>query len=108
MGSKIVKIRNWQKFKELINTQGLESIVYNIEQNGLSESRELTVLRIIAPLKDGYYIFIDFPKEDKLGETGIRLSKDNFGNRYIDEKDVIDFLKHQFNKKLNICSYWTI
>lgn len=103
----MIKVKDWKNFKELVNGQNLESIVYNIEQNGLSESRELTVLRLIAP-GNQYYIFIDFPIREKLRGTGIQLHRDKNGNRYIEEKDVIDFLKQQFKKELKISSYWTI
>ena len=103
----MIKVKDWKNFKELINRENLESIVYNIEQNGLSESRELTVLRLIAP-GNQYYVFIDFPSGEKLRGTEIQLHRDKNGNRYIEERDVIDFLKKQFKKELKIFSYWTI
>ena len=52
---------------------------------------------------------LDFPEEDRLRETGISFRRDKKGNRYIEEKDVKNFLKSQFNREnLTICSYWTI
>lgn len=108
MSGEVVKVKSWEEFKRLVMEKKPSSIVYNIEQNGLSPARELTNLRLIIPCKESYYVFIDFCKGDRLKETGISLSRDKTGNRYIDEKDVIQFLKNQFGEKLAICSYWTI
>jgi hypothetical protein len=106
---KIVRIRNWPEFKRLAINLKPESVVYNMEQNGLSAERELTCLRLIMPTQGAYYIFLDFPREDRLRETGIPIRKDRKGNRCIEDKEVIDFLRTQLVRKdLTICSYWTI
>ncbi len=106
---KFNRVRNWQEFKRLAINLKPKSIVYNIEQNGLSPERDLTCLRLIMPAQEAYYIYLDFPREDKLRETGIPIRKDKKENRYIDEKEVISFLKTQLERKdLTICSYWTI
>lgn len=61
------------------------------------------------PTQQAYYVFLDFPLKDILRETRIYLQKDKKGNRYLEEKDVVAFLKEQTNQKnLTICSYWTI
>ena len=110
MGEGVVKIRTWEEFKRLAEELKPQAIVYNIEQNGLSPQRELTNLRLILPSGPAYYILIDSPREEeKLKETGIPLRKDTKGNRYLEEEDVIKFLKEQFKREdLIICSYWTI
>ena len=133
MSGEVVKVKSWEEFKRLVMEKKPNSIVYNIEQNGLSPAspvltcsgrmrvliynieqnglspaRELTNLRLIIPCKESYYVFIDFCKGDRLKETGISLRRDKTGNRYIDEKDVIQFLKKQLGENLAICSYWTI
>jgi hypothetical protein len=52
---------------------------------------------------------LDFPKGEKLRETGIPMRRDAKGNRCIEEEDVVKFLKEQFKRNdLIICSYWTI
>jgi len=106
----VVKIRSWAKFKRLADSLNPKAIVYNIEQNGLSPKRELTNLRLILPSGPAYYVLIDSPRGgEKLKETGIPLRKDSKGNRYLEEEDVIKFLKEQFRRDdLIICSYWTI
>ncbi|MEM2937464.1 MAG: hypothetical protein QXJ63_02830 [Candidatus Bathyarchaeia archaeon] len=105
----VVKIRGWEEFKRLVESLRPNAIVYNIEQDGLSPKRELTNLRLILPSGPAYYVLLDFPKGEKLRETGIPVRKDAKGNRYIEEEDVIKFLKDQFKRDdLTICSYWTI
>jgi len=106
---KVVRIRDWQEFKRLAMNHRPDSVVYSIEQYVLSPERGLTCLRLIMPTQEVYYIFLDFPRENKLRETGIPIRKDRKGNRYIEDKEVIDFLRTQLERKdLTICSYWTI
>ena len=62
----------WEEFKRLETELRPESIVYNIEQTGISKSREFTSLRLIIPSKK-YYVYVDFPKGDALRETGIPI-----------------------------------
>ena len=106
---RVIRVKSWQEFKRLAINLKPESVVYNIEQNGLSPERELTCLRLIMPTQEVYYIFLDFPREDRLRETGILIRKDRKGNRCIEDKEIIDFLKTQLERKdLTVCSYWTI
>ena len=106
---RVIRVKNWQELKRLAINLKPGSVVYNIEQNGLSPERELTCLRLIMPTKEAYYIFLDFPKEEKLRETGIPIRRDKKGNRCLEDKDVVSFLKTQLERKdLTVCSYWTI
>lgn len=105
----VVKLRSWDEFKRLAEELKADSIVYNIEQDGLSPKRELTNLRLILPAGKAYYVFIDSAGGETLKGTGIPVKKDAKGNRYIEDEDVIKFLKSQFKQNnLTICSYWTI
>jgi hypothetical protein len=97
---RVIRVKSWQEFKRLAINLKPESVVYNIEQNGLSPERELTCLRLIMPTQEVYYIFLDFPREDKQRETGIPVRKDRKGNRCIEDKEIIDFLKTQARAKL--------
>jgi hypothetical protein len=109
-GEGVVKLRGWAEFKQLAERLKPKAIVYNIEQNGLSPQRELTNLRLILPAGPAYYVMIDSPRGgERLKETGIALRRDGKGNPYLEEEDVIKFLKEQFKRDdLIICSYWTI
>jgi hypothetical protein len=81
--------------------------VYILEQNGFSPNKELTILRIIMLHDKRYYILLDFPKGDKLRETGIPLNKDKNGIFNLDEDEVKVILKKQFEKKIEVFSFWT-
>jgi len=106
---RVIRVGSWQEFKRLAIRLKPESVVYNIEQNGLSPQRDLTCLRLIMPAQDAYYIFLDFPKGEALRETCIPIRRDKNGNRYLTDNDVTSFLKTQLERKdLTICSYWTI
>jgi hypothetical protein len=103
-----VRIRSWEEFKRLVIEKKPGSIVYILEQNGFSPNKELTTLRIILLHDKRYYIFLDFPKGEKLRETGIPLHKDKKGILNLDEDEVKVILKKQFEKeKLEVYSFWT-
>lgn len=105
----VVKIRSWAEFKYLAETLKPNTIVYNIEQDGLSPKRELTNLRLILPAGEAYYVFIDTARGNALKGTNIPFRRGANGNRYLEEEDVVKFLKSQFKwNNLTLCSYWTI
>lgn len=109
MGEGIIKIRSWEEFKRLAEELKPQTIVYNIEQDGLSPKRELTNLRLILPAGKAYHVFIDSARGNALKGTGIPFRRDANGNRYLEEEDVEKFLKSQFKwNNLIFCSYWTI
>jgi hypothetical protein len=103
-----VRIRDWEKYKQLVNEKKPRSLTFILEQNGLSPNRELSTLRIIMLHDRRYYIFLDFPKGEVLRETGIPLHKDRNGILNLDEDEVKVILKKQFEKEnLDIFSFWT-
>ena len=103
-----VRVKSWEEFKRLVSEKKPSSIVYILEQNGFSPNKELSTLRVLM-LHDGrYYIFLDFPKGETLRETGIPLHKDKNGSLNLDEDEVEEILKKQFEKeKINVFSFWT-
>jgi hypothetical protein len=88
-----------------VNELKPNSIVYNIEQTGISKIREFTCLRLIIPAEK-YYVYVDFPKGDALRETGIPIRKDKTGTRCIEDDDIRAFLKKELGEKLSVYSYW--
>ena len=103
-----IRIRNWDKFKRLVKEKKPPSIVFILEQNGFSPKKELTILKIILLHDKRYYIFLDFPKDDKLKETKIPLRKDRNGNLHLDEDEVKEFLEKTFQKEnIKAYSFWT-
>ncbi len=105
MSDRLVRVSKWLEFKRLVNELKSESIVYNIEQTGISRTREFTSLRLIIPSKN-YYVYVDFPKGDGLRETRIPIHKDSSGTRCIEDDDIRAFLKREFGEKLTVYSYW--
>ena len=104
MSDRLVRVSKWEEFKRLVTELKPDSIVYNIEQTGISKSREFTSLRLIIPSKN-YYVYVDFPKGDALRETGIPIRTDASGTRCIEDDDIRAFLKKQFGE-LPVYSYW--
>ena len=104
MSNRLVRVSKWEEFKRLVNEVKPDSIVYNIEQTGISKKREFTSLRLIIPSKN-YYVYVDFPKGDALRETGIPIHVDPSGTRCIEDTDIRDLLKKEFGE-LPVYSYW--
>jgi len=103
-----VRIRDWEEFKRLVSEKKPKSIVFILEQNALSPNKELTTLRIILMHDKRYYIFLDFPKDQFLRETKIPLRKDKNGLWNLDEDEVKNILKKQFEKEnVEVFSFWT-
>ena len=108
MSDSQVRVRSWEEFKRLVSEKKPGSIVYVLEQNGFSPAKELSTLRVIMLYDKRYYIFLDFPRGETLRETGIPLHKDKKGNLNLDEDEVKEILKKQFDKeKLDVYSFWT-
>jgi hypothetical protein len=93
-----VRIRDWEEFKRLVSEKKPKSLVFILEQNALSPNKELTTLRIILLHQARYYIFLDFPKGQFLRETKIPLRKDKKGLWNLDEDEVKNILKKEFEK----------
>lgn len=103
-----VRVRNWEEFKRQVHEKKPGSIVYILEQNGFSPNKELSTLRIIMLHDKRYYIFLDSPKGDVLRETKIPLHKDKNGILNLDEDEVKEILKKEFEKEnLDVFSFWT-
>jgi hypothetical protein len=104
--SELVRVRTWKEFKRLAAELKPASIVYSIDQNAMSKTKELTCLRLIIPAQNAYYVYVDFPKGKALRETAIPLRENKHG-RFIEDQDVIAFLKKALGADLAVFSYWT-
>jgi hypothetical protein len=106
--SDLKRVRKWEDFKRLIKELKPESIVYSIDQNAMSKTKELTALRFILLAKGGYHVYLDFPrgKENVMRETGIPIHENN-GVRCLEDEDVIHFLNREFGESLQVFSFWT-
>jgi hypothetical protein len=107
LSEKFVRVRRWEEFKRLAIELKPGAVVYSIDQNGMSKTKEPTCLRLILPAHDGYYLYLDFPKEN-VRETGIPLREDKMGNRYLEDEDIKQFIRKAFGREnLSVFSFWT-
>jgi hypothetical protein len=105
--SEVVRLRKWKEFKQLAMELKPASIVYSIDQNGMSKTKELTCLRVILPAPNAYYVYLDFPKGNTLRDTAIPIRENKYG-RFLEDQDVINFLKKELGREdLAVFSYWT-
>ena len=106
MSDRLIRIKSWEEFKRLVVQLKPNSLVYIIEQNGLTQTKETTILRLILPAQNAYYVYLDFPKGNALRETAIPLHDDK-GNRHLEDEDIKQFLKKELGEKIPVFSYWT-
>ena len=107
--SDLVRVRKWAEFKRLVAELKPESIVYSIDQNAMSKTKELTALRFILLARDGYHVYLDFPKgkENVMRETGIQIHEDENGVRSLTDEDVIRFIKGELGENMKVFAFWT-
>lgn len=104
----VIRVRNWIEFKKIANELKPKAIVYSIDQNGKTKNKELTCLRLIMPTQNKCYVYVDFPKGENLRETGISIYEKRNIPRYLEDRDIISFIKNQLQRKdLNVYSFWT-
>ena len=107
MSERLIRVKSWREFKQLVEELNPASLVYIIEQNGLSKTKEPTVLRLILPAKNAYYVYLDFPKDGALRETGIPIRSERTGNRHLEDEDIKRFIRREFGEGMPVFSYWT-
>ena len=107
--SDMQRARKWTDFKSLVKELKPNSIVYSIDQNAMSKTKELTALRFILLAQGGYYVYLDFPKgnENVMRETGIQILRDKNGARYLEDEDVVQFIKRELGENMQVFSFWT-
>ena len=106
MSDRLIRVKSWEEFKRLVTELKPNSLVYIIEQNGLTRTKETTILRLILPAQNAYYVYLDFPKGNALRETEIPIHDDK-GNLHLEDDDIKLFLKKEFGEKMPVFSYWT-
>jgi hypothetical protein len=107
--SDLERVRKWTDFKRLVEELKPDSIVYSIDQNAMSKTKNLTALRLILLAQGGYYVYLDFPrgKENVMRETGIPIHEAENGVRYLTDEDVVHFIKGELGEKVKVFSFWT-
>jgi hypothetical protein len=108
LSGRLVRVKTWQEFKRLASELKPDAVVYSIDQNGMSENKEPTCLRLILPSSAGYYVYVDFPKGNQLRETSIPIREDKNGNRCLEDQDIKQFIKKELGgEQLKVFSFWT-
>ena len=107
MSERLIRVKSWEEFKRLVIELKPNSLVYIIEQDGLTPTKETTILRLILPAQNAYYVYLDFPKENALRETGISIQVDKTGQRHLEDDDIKRFIKKEFGENMPVFSYWT-
>lgn len=107
--SDLVRVRKWSEFKRLVKELKPDSIVFSIDQNAMSKTKDLTALRLILLAKGGYHVYLDFPKgkENVMRETGIQIHEDENGVRSLTDENVIRFIKGEFGENMKVFAFWT-
>ncbi|MCW3982265.1 MAG: hypothetical protein NWE81_04055 [Candidatus Bathyarchaeota archaeon] len=99
-------MRRWEDFRRLAMEKKPRSLVYVIAQS--IPAKDLTSLKVILPSEGVQYVFVDSAKGDQLRQTGIRVRTDRKGNRFLEDGEVVGFLKGALKQEsLQIFSYWT-
>jgi hypothetical protein len=107
LSERLIRVKSWKEFKRLVTELKPNSLVYIIEQNGLTQTKETTILRLILPAKNAYYVYLDFPKGNALRETGISIRTDRTGTRHLEDEDIKQFIRREFGEDMPVFSYWT-
>jgi len=108
LSERYIRVKTWEEFKRLAIELKPDAVVYSIDQNGMSKTKELTCLRLIMPVSSGYYVYLDFPKDNALRETGIPIREDRLGNRCLQDEDIRQFIKSALGREnLQVYSFWT-
>ena len=106
LSDRLIRVKSWEEFKRLVVELKPNSLVYIIEQHGLTQTKETTILRLILPAKNAYYVYLDFPKGNAMRETSIPIHDDK-GNRHLEDEEIKQFLRREFGEKMPVFSYWT-
>ena len=92
--SELIRIKKWEKFKELAYKLKPKGMVYSIDQYSKTKNKELTCLRLIIPSQNRYFLYIDFPKGKTLRQTGIPMREGSNTPRHLEDNGIISFLKN--------------
>jgi hypothetical protein len=97
LSDRLVRDKSWDEFGRLVVELKPNSLVYIIEQDGLTRTREMTVLRLILPASKGCFVYLDFPRGEALRETVIPIHDDK-DNRHLEDDEIKQFLKKEFGR----------
>ena len=95
--NRIIRIRGWEKYREFALKLRPESMLYTMQRAPLSKPP--IALRLIFTSGIKQYIFLDFPAGDKLRQTRIPIKFNKYGEAYLEEEDVRNFILEELRRK---------
>jgi hypothetical protein len=95
--AKAVHIKTWNQFKQLADASKPSSIAYTIQRAPLSKPP--IGLRLIFTVENTQYVFLDFAMGDALKQTKILIQINAYGEAFIDEEAIKNFLRSQLNRR---------
>jgi hypothetical protein len=95
--AKTVHIKTWSQFKHLADASKPSSVSYTIQRAPLSKPP--IGLRLIFTAENTQYVFLDFAMGNALKQTKIPIQINTYGEAFIDEETIKNFLHSQLNRK---------
>jgi len=95
--NRIIRIRGWEKYREFALKLRPESMLYTMQKAPLSKPP--IALRLIFTSGIKQYIFLDFPAGDQLRQTKIPIKFNKYGEAYLEEEDVRNFILEELGRK---------
>jgi hypothetical protein len=95
--AKTVHVKIWSQFKQLADTLKPSSIAYAMQRAPLSKPP--IGLRLIFTAENTQYVFLDFARDASLKQTKIPIQTNAYGESFLNEEAIKDFLRSQLNRK---------
>jgi len=92
-----VHVKTWTQFKQLADTLKPSNIAYTMQRAPLSKPP--IGLRLIFTVENTQYVFLDFAKDDALKQTKIPVQINAYGEAFLNEDTIKEFLRSQLNRK---------
>ena len=97
MSSRIERIQTWNEFKNLLIKLQPGEVFY---AQGLAPLADPPVeLRLVFTSEKVQYIFIDTADEGFLRRTKLPVSNDKYGNFYLEEDEVANFIRSELGRE---------
>jgi len=96
LSGKVERVLTWNRFKELLLKLDPKEIYY--AQGNAPLSRPPVELRLIFTAKDAQYVFVDTAKGYTLRRTKIPVRVDKYGNFYLEEENIEEFIYTQLGR----------
>lgn len=90
-------IKTWKEFKQLADTLKPSTVGYAMQRAPLCKPP--IGLRLIFTVENAQYVFLDLAKDDALRQTKIPVEINAYGDAFVDEDEIKNFLRSQLNRE---------